>query len=691
MAQTNDIRNVAVVGHRGAGKTSLVEALLHAAGVTNRMGQVTAGNTVTDFDDEERHRQLSIGCALASFEYRGKRLNLLDTPGYADFLGETYGAMRVADCALLVVHAEAGVEVETEKVFAYAAEFGVPVICAINHVDGERAEFDAAVAAVAERLGARTAIVGLPWGHGPNLEGVIDLAQNAAFPLGQSRTAQSAPIPADVAARAEELRGTLIEFAAENDEALMEKFFDGQELSADEINTGLKMGVASGLVPVTAVAATLNAGTLPLLDLLVGLAPSPADRPAAVGTKPLTEDRLVRPAEASAPFSGYCFKCVLGEGRKITLMRVLSGTLKAGTTVANTSQRGAKERLNTFGYVRGNELTDCEQMVAGDIVGLVKVDAGAGSTLADESAPIVYPATVFPTPLMAVAVHAKSRGDDEKIGTGLGLLNDEDPSFLFRRNPDTEEQVLSGMGDMHLQVILSKLKARYKVEVETTKPKIAYRETVRQKAEAQGRFKKQTGGSGQFGDVLMRLEPMPRGTGVEFSDEIFGGSVPKQYIPSAEKGARARLAEGLVAGYPVVDVKITLYDGSYHSVDSSDIAFQLAARLAMDSCAQKCGVVLLEPIMDVWVSVPDDYVGDIMGDLPRRRGTVMGSAGEGHHQVIQAQVPAAELATYATDLRSMTQGRGSFRIEFARYEEVPGDLQAKLVAERQAELAEARK
>ena len=690
MAQTADIRNVVLIGHRGAGKTSLVEALLHAAGVTNRMGAVNAGNTVTDFDDEERNRQLSIGCAVASFEYQGKRLNLLDTPGYADFLGETYGALRVADAALLVVHAEAGVEVETEKVWAYAQERGLPVLAVINHADAERGEIDAVVEALSERLGARTAVVGLAAGKGAALDAVVDLVQNQAFPGGQTKSAQPVPVPADLAARAEELRTAVIEFAAENDEALMEKFFEGEDLSAAEVMAGLKLGVVSGLVPVTVTAATRNVGTLPLLDLIVGLLPSPAERPAAQGTKPHSSDVVERAADPSAPFSAYCFKCVLGEGRKITLMRVLSGSLKGGTTLANTS-RGEKERINTFGYVRGPELLDAGEIVAGEIVGVVKVDAGAGDTLCDESAPVVYPPTAFPEPLMAVAIHARSRGEDEKVGAGLNLLHDEDPSFLFQRNPDTGEQILSGMGDMHLQVILSKLRNRFKVEVDTTKPKIAYRETLRGKAECQGRFKKQTGGSGQFGDVHLRLEPLARGTGIEFKDEIFGGKVPNQYIPSVEKGARARLAEGLIAGYPAVDILVALYDGSYHSVDSSDIAFQLAARIAVEECVKKAGVILLEPILDVWVTVPDDYVGDIMGDLPRRRGTVMGSAGEGGLQTIGAQVPAAEMATYATDLRSMTQGRGSFRVAFSRYEQVPGDLQEKLVAERQAELAEARK
>ncbi|MBI5833873.1 MAG: elongation factor G [Armatimonadetes bacterium] len=690
MAQTADIRNIALIGHRGAGKTSLTEALLHAAGATNRMGSVQGGNAVTDFDDEERARQLSISGAVASFEYKGKRINLLDTPGYADFLGETYGALRVADCAVLVVHAESGVEVETEKTFAYAQEFGLPVIAVINHADAERADVERVIDQLSSKLGARVAIVGLPWGKGASLEGVVDLAQNAAFPGGQTKTAQAAPIPADLAGQAEELRGTMVEFAAENDEGLMEKFFEGESLSADELLAGLKMGVATGLVPVTVTSATRNIGTLPLLDLLLGLAPSPADRPAVKGLRPHSQDEVERAPDAKAPFSAYCFKCVLGEGRRISLIRVLSGSASAGMQVLN-STKGEKERLGTFGVMRGGELKDVTSLVAGDIVGVVKIDASAGDTLCDDSAPVVYPSTKYPTPLMSLAIQAKSRGDDEKVGAGMSALRDEDPSMRFARNPETEQQVLSGMGDMHLQVILSKLKNRFKVEVETSKPKIAYKETVRSRAESQGRYKKQTGGSGQFGDVHMRLEPLPRGSGVEFSDEIFGGSVPKQYIPSAEKGSRARLAEGLIAGFPVVDTKITLYDGSYHNVDSSDIAFQLAARIAMEACAQKAGVVLLEPIMDVYVSVPDDYVGDIMGDLPRRRGTVMGSTGEGNLQTIQAQVPAAELATYATDLRSMTQGRGSFRIEFNRYEEVPGDLQQKIVAERAAEMAEARK
>ncbi len=691
MAQTANIRNIALIGHRGAGKTSLIEALVHAAGVTNRLGTVQAGNTVTDVDDEERSRHLSITATVASFEYAGQRLNLIDTPGYADFLGETYGALRVADAAVLVIHAESGVEVETEKTWAYAQEYDLPVFIVLNHADAERADIEEVMEQIHDRLGARTAVVGLGQGQGSGLSGVVDLISGKLYPGGQTGSASTADVPADLAAVAGEQREALIEFAAENDEALMEKVFGDEELTVDELRAGLKLGVLSGLVPVTVAAATSNIGSLQILDMLVGLAPTPADRPAWVGTKPTGDNETVeRAPSVDEPFSAYCFKCVLGEGRRLSLLRVVSGKLAAGSQVLNT-KRGNRERLGTFGYVRGGELLDCTELVAGDIVGVVKIDAGAGDTLCDDSAPVVFEPTVYPTPLMSLAIAAKSRGDDEKVGAAMTTLRDEDPSLQFGRNADTEQQVLSGMGDMHLQVILSKLRTRFKVEVDTSKPKIAYRETVRGKAEAQGRYKKQTGGSGQFGDVHMRLEPLPRGTGIEFSDEIFGGSVPRQYIPSAEKGARARLAEGLLAGLPVVDVKITLYDGSYHAVDSSDIAFQLAARIAMEACAEKAKMVLLEPILDVFVSVPDEYVGDIMGDLPRRRGTVMGSTGEGKLQTIQAQVPAAEMATYATDLRSMTQGRGSFRIEFNRYEEVPGDIEAKVVAERLAEMAEARK
>ncbi|NUP99266.1 MAG: elongation factor G [Armatimonadetes bacterium] len=681
MAQTRDIRNVALIGHRGAGKTSLVEGLLHAAGVINRIGSVTAGNTVTDFDDEEQSRQLSISAAIASFDYQGKRLNLLDTPGYADFIGETYGALRVADAALLVIHAEHGVEVESQRTWNWCQEYDIPVVVVVNHLDGERASYDEVIEQLEQRLGARPVRLQLPQGEGHGFRGVVDLLQQAVFGAGKDK----GEVPADLAGTVEEQRGALIEFAAENDEALMEKFFEGEELSAEEIISGLKLGLnGRSIVPVTAAAATKDIGVQPLLDLIVGLLPSPADREPVVGVKPNSSDSVERAPSPEAPFSAYCFKAVLGEGRKIPLARVWSGKLHSGDTVQNTV-KGKKERLGTIGTLLGEKFSDVQEIVAGDIVGLVKVDAETGDTLSADSNPIRLPSTQYPAPIIAVAVQSRSRGDDEKIGAGLNQLREEDPSFRYERNPETEEMILSGMGDMHLQVVLSRLRNRFKVEVDTARPKTAYRETLRSKAEAQGRYKKQTGGSGQFGDVWIRVEPQPRGAGFEFVDEIFGGSVPKQYIPSVEKGVRARIGEGFLAGFPMVDVKAVLYDGSSHPVDSSDIAFQLAGRIGLENCIAKASPYLLEPVLDVWITVPDDYVGDIMADLPRRRGTVMGSEGSGGMQTIRAQVPANEMATYATDLRSITQGRGSFRTEFNRYEEVPGDLSQKIIAERQAQ------
>ncbi|MCC7490704.1 MAG: elongation factor G [Fimbriimonadaceae bacterium] len=680
MAKTADIRNVALIGHRGGGKTSLVEGLLHVAGVTNRLGAVNTGTAVTDFDDEERARQLSIGAAVASFEYRGKRLNLLDTPGYADFMGETYGALRVADAAILVLHAEHGVEVESEKVWGWCVEFDLPVIVVVGHLDGERAALETCLEQLESHLGARCVALQVPQGEGPSLAGVVDLL-SSRFDDGNAL----GEVPAELGAAVEEQRAALIEFAAENDEALMEKFFEGEALAAEEIAAGLRLGLQGrSIVPVLGAAATRLVGVRALLETIVDLLPSPADRGPQSGTKLAGGgDRIERPADPSAPFSAFCFKALLGEGRKITLLRVWSGSAHAGAAVSNTT-KGKRERLGTIGYLLGDKFSDCNELVAGDIVGAVKVDAGSGDTLADDTAPVVYPPTAYPQPIIAVAVHAKSRGDEEKIGAGLNVLRDEDPCFRFERNPETEEQVLSGMGDMHLQVILSRLKGRFKVEVDTTRPKIAFRETVRLKAEAQGRYKKQSGGSGQFGDVLLRVEPGERSSGFEFLDEIFGGVVPQQYRPSVEKGVRARLLEGFVAGFPMVDIKVALYHGSYHTVDSSDLAFQMAGRIGLELCVEKAQAHLLEPILDVWITIPEEYVGDIMADLPRRRGTVMGSEGAARSTTIRAQVPEVEMSTYATDLRSLTQGRGSFRVEFSRYEEVPGDLAHKIVAERKA-------
>ncbi len=690
MAGTQNIRNVALIGHRGAGKTSLVEALAYAVGVTNRMGSTSAGNTIGDFDDEERKRQLTISSVVASFDYAGTRINLIDTPGYADFMGDTYGALRAVDAALLVVHAEQGVEVETERVWEYAAEYHLPVLVVLNHLDGERVELERALGDL-ERLRARTVAVQVPVGEKAGFEGVVDLVSGEYYPGGQTGSAKRAAPPSAVAEAVAAERAALAEFAAENDEALMEKFFAAGELEPAELTAGLRLGVADrSLVPVTFAAATRNIGMLALLDLIVGLCPTPTERPTVRGVKPRTEQEVERRPVESEPFCAYCFKALHGDGRKVTLMRVLSGAAEAGSTIYNGTQE-QKERLGNVGYLLGDQLSEVPRIVAGDIVGAVKLGARTGDTLCDEKEPVVLRPTVYPTPLLSVAVHPKSRGDEEKIGAGVTQLRDEDPSIQYVRNPETGESILSGMGDMHLQVVLAKLSSRHKVEVDTSKPKIAYRETFRAKVESQGRFKKQTGGSGQFGDVYVRVEPLPRGSGFEFADEVFGGRVPGQYIPSVEKGVRARLAEGFVAGFPVVDVKAALYDGSSHPVDSSDLAFQMAGRIAVEACAEKGQVYLLEPICDLWVTVPDDCVGDIMADLPRRRGTVMGSDGSGGRQTVQAQVAAAELATYATDLRSMTQGRGTFRVEFNRYEEVPHEIAQRVIAERAAEQAEQRK
>jgi len=485
---------------------------------------------------------------------------LLDTPGYADFLGETYGALRVADAALLVIHAEAGIEVETQKVWDYCAEFDVPVVAVISHLDGERAEFDAQVQALEEKLGARPVRLQIPLGRGGGLTGVVDLVSEKAWLVGRT----TGEVPAEVADEVESRRAELIEFAAENDEALMEKFFEGEALSAEELQAGLRIGLLDrSLVPVVACGATKELGTGALLQVIRTLCPSPADRPAVQGVKPHTDQVVERKPSMDEPFSALCFKVLSVEGRKITMLRVLSGRLGVGSTVINTS-RGEKERLNTIGHVLGTHFEDTPELVAGDIVGAVKVDARQGETLAADGALVVFPRTNFAAPCMAVALHARSRGDEEKIGSGLNQLMEEDPSLRFYRDPETEEQILSGMGDMHLQVSLAKLSGRYGCEVDTARPKVAYRETVRGPAEAGGRFKKQSGGSGQFGDVVLKIAPRLRGEGYEFVDGIFGGSVPKQYIPSVDKGVVARLREGFLAGFPMVDVQVTLSDGSYH-------------------------------------------------------------------------------------------------------------------------------
>lgn len=683
------IRNVALISHGGAGKTSLVEAMLYTAGMVNRLGRVEAGNTTTDFDPDEIKRQITISTALAPLDWKGVKINLLDTPGFFDFLGEVQGALRVADGAIVVVCAVSGVEVGTEKVWGYADDHNLPRLVYINKIDRENANFDAALEQLRSFFGLKVFPLQFPLGQENSFRGVIDLVKMKAL-IYKDKTGlslQEEEIPAELQSKAEELREKLIEAAAEADDELMEKYLEEEPLSEEEIGAALRKGTLEGkIVPVLCGAGTINYGVQPLLDLLVSALPSPADRPAVRGTLPGKEEEVLREAEANEPPSALVFKTLADPyvGR-INYFRVYSGVFKADSQVYNAS-KDKMERVGNLFFMRGKNQIQTNEVQAGDIGAVAKLAVTAtGDTLSDRSKPVVFPAIDFPVPVISFAVEPKSKGDEEKVSASFTRFLEEDPTFRVERNTETKEIIISGMGDLHLDVIVDRLAKKFGVEVNLKTPKVPYRETIRGAAKKEGKYKKQSGGRGQYGHVYLEIEPLPRGEGFVFEDRIVGGVVPRQYIPAVEKGVVEAMEEGDLAGYPIVDLKIALYDGSYHTVDSSELAFKIAASMALRGAIEQAEPILLEPVMDVEITVPDNFMGDIMGDLNSRRGRIQGMVpGEGL-QTIKAQAPLAEMFSYAIDLRSMTQGRGSFTMKFSHYEEVPFQEAEKIIAAVKAE------
>ncbi len=682
---TEQIRNVALISHGGAGKTSLTEAMLYTSGAINRLGSVDAGNTTTDYDPDEIKRQVTIGTSLAPVEWAGVKLNLLDTPGFFDFTVDVKSALRVADSAVVVVCAVSGVEVGTEKVWQYAEELELPRIVFINKVNRENANFDAALEQLRRFFGLKVFPLQFPLGEEDKLRGVVDLVKMKALVYQDESglTYQEEGIPADLSDKAEELREKLVEAAAETDDELMEKYLEELSLSDEEINKALRTGILGGqVVPVLCGAATRNLGIQPLLDLMANALPSPQDRPPMEGDIPGQEgEKALRKADPGEPFSALVFKTLADPyvGR-VNFFKVCSGSFKSDSQVYNAS-RDKMERIGSLFFMRGKNQIQTEEIPAGDIGAVAKLSVTITSdTLCDKSSPVVFPFIDFPEPVISFAVWPKSKGDEEKVSAGLARFIEEDPTFKVERNTETKELIISGMGDTHLGVIVDRLAKKFGVEVELTTPKVPYRETIKGSQSKEGKYKKQSGGRGQYGHVYLSLEPMPRGEGFLFDDKIVGGVVPRQYIPAVEKGIVEAMEEGPVAGYRVVDLKATLYDGSYHTVDSSEMAFKIAAAMAFRGAMEVSEPVLLEPIMDVEVTVPENFMGDIMGDLNSRRGRIQGMVpGEGL-QTIKAQVPLAEMFNYTIDLRSMTQGRGMFSMRHSHYEEVPFQEAEKVIA-----------
>ena len=689
--KTEQIRNVALISHGGAGKTSLAEALLFTSGAINRLGKVEAGNTTTDFDADEVKRQITIGTSLAPLEWKDTKINLMDTPGYFDFIGEVQASLRVADSAVVTVCGVSGVEVGTEKVWAYADQHNLPRLVFINKLNRENANFNTALEQLRHFFGLHVFPLQFPIGQEESFKGVVDLVKMKALTFADDGLSfQEGDIPGELLSQAEELREQLVEAAAESDDTLMEKYLEEEKLSDEEVQLALRKGTLQGkIVPVLCGAATLNYGMQPLLDLIATALPSPADRPPVMGNVPGEEEEISREASVNETFSALVFKTQADPyvGR-INYFRVYSGSIKADSQFFNVN-KDKMERIGNLFFMRGKNQVQAPEVVAGDIGAVAKLAVtSTGDTLADKANPIIFPPIEFPAPVISFALEPKTRGDEEKVSAGLSRFIEEDPTFRVGRNTETKQLIASGMGDMHLDVIVERLAKKFGVEVNLKTPRVPYKETIRRGAKKEGKYKKQSGGRGQYGHVYLDVNPLPRGEGFVFEDKIVGGVVPRQYIPAAEKGVVEAMEEGGLAGYPMVDLRVTLYDGSYHNVDSSEMAFKIAAAMALRGAVEQADAVLLEPIMDVEVTVPENYMGDIMGDLNSRRGRIQGMVpGEGL-QTIKAQVPMSEMFTYSIELRSMTQGRAYFTMDFSHYEEMPQPEMEKVITAAKAEKEE---
>ncbi|MGQ9495231.1 MAG: elongation factor G [Thermoanaerobaculaceae bacterium] len=679
---SESIRNVAVVGHSSTGKTSLIAAMLFDAKETPKLGKVEKGTTVTDFDDEAIERKITIATAAAFARYKNVKINLLDTPGYGIFLTEALQGLAVSEAALLTVSAVAGVEVQTEKLWKICGETGKPVIVLVNLMDRERASAERTVAQLQKRFGRAVVPVQLPMGEEANFSGVVDLLtmQALTFPADESGACQLAALPDSLASAAEQARSQLIEMVAEQDEALLEKFFAEGTLGPEELATGLRQAFRNRkLFPVFFASAARNQGIQPVMDALVELVPSPKEveytflrDDGEVARQGLLED---------GPALAYVFKTISDPyAGRISLLRVYSGALHADSQYQNKTREVA-ERFGAVNWVQGKELLPVERLVAGDIGAVAKLkESKTGDTLAAKEAVFRVPPVRIPEPAIAFAITPKSKGDEDKIAGALSKLQDEDPSLQVSRDAQTKELLLAGSAQLHVEIAVARLAKRYKVEVTLQPPKVPYRETITKAAEVTTRHKKQTGGHGQFAEAKIRLEPLPRGSGYEFLDKIFGGAISQNFRPSVDKGIQYAAQVGPLAGYPVVDFRVVLLDGKEHPVDSSDMAFQICGRKAFREAVKLAGPTLLEPIMQVEITTPDEFLGDIMGDLNSRRGRVQGMEPSDGQTVVKAQVPLAEMLTYSQALRSITGGRGDFHMEFAHYDEVPKQLQEKIVA-----------
>ena len=684
------IKNVGLFGHGGSGKTTLTEALLYAAGAINRMGDVEQGNTTTDFDEDEISRRISINCALAPLAWEGTDITLLDTPGYADFTGDSISAVRVVDACGFVVSGVDGVEVQTEIMWEKATDLGTSSFVFISKLDRERASFNRTLEDVRETLGGNVVALNIPIGEEHDFKGVIDLVSGKAYQPDGPGKSKEIPVPDELEDMLSGGRERLVEAVADTDDALLEKYLEDAELSPEEIAEALRKSVLEReLIPVLCGSASEGIGIPELLDFMAGVLPLPDELPDVVGTVPGTEDEVTLPRKPDSPLSVLVFKTLADPYvGKLTYFRVFSGVFKSDGTVLNSTKK-KPERIGQLFRVMGKEQSTVPDIGPGGIGAVAKLaHTSTGDTLCDKKSPVVLPSIEYPKPVISLAVEPKTKGDEDKLSTSLSRLREEDPMLEVRRDTDVHQTLISGAGETHLDVVVAKMRRKFGVDVRTEPPRIPYKETITRTVEAQGKHKKQTGGHGQFGHCFLRLEPRERGEGFEFEKKIVGGTIPRQYIPGVEKGVVEAMQGGYLAGYPIVDMKVTVYDGSFHSVDSSELAFKMAAAKAIREGMLEADPILLEPIVDAQVTVSDQYMGDVIGDLNSKRGRILGMQPKGKMQVVQAQVPLAEMSRYSIDLRSITGGRGVFSMEFSHYEQIPDHISQKIIAEHQRQREE---
>ena len=676
--KSDKLRNVALVGHSGSGKTSLVEAMVFDSGAVNRLGKVDEGTAVSDWDEEERRRRMSINLSMVPCEWQGYKLNMLDTPGYMDFVGEAISGLRVADGVIVVVDSVSGVEVGTEQMWQYADHYKLPRLVFVNKMERENADLAGVARQVAIRFGVAAVPIQLPVGSQANLQGIVDLLSHKAY-LGEKGT--EAAVPAGMAGAVEEARMAVIEAAAEGEDALMEKYFESETLTDAEIMRGLKARIAQGtLVPVLCGSAAMNVGVASLMQAIISLLPSPVDAGPYVGTNPVNGASVKLPADPAAGMAALIFKTIADPFvGKMSYFRVYSGTLESDSRVHRSRDDG-EERIGQLYTVRGKEQIPVPRVSAGDIGAVTKLsEAQTGETLYDPGAPVRWEPPIYPNPLFSVAISPKTKADAAKISPTLNRLAEQDPTLSWRQDATTHETILSGMGDTHINVALRRMEETFGLSLELAVPRVPYKETITRGASTQYRHKKQTGGAGQFAEVHMRVEPLERDAGFEFAWEVVGMNVSRTFGPSIEKGVKSVLEQGVIAGYPVVDVKAAVFDGKEHPVDSKDIAFQIAGREVFKLAVKQAGAVLLEPIYKFTITVPEEYMGDVLSDLNTRRAQVLGMDQASGNSIVTAMVPLAEMQRYVSNLRSITQGRGVFDMEYSNYQEVPSHLAQQIV------------